>query len=417
MKSPPDNMLVRAGLQDRFAVVRAYSGGEGFSAAVRERDDAPLRFLKILDREADPVEGSLLASLRHPRIPAVLETGRTADGSAFLVREHVDGESLDQLLPLPPAAVLDLATQLLEVLAYVHLRGILHLDLKPANVLRCGEASEPRYVLVDFGLGRRGEGPASGGTQFFAAPERLMGVPPDPRSDLFSLGALLWVALKGRRAIPHRAFQSRFPHESFFAATGSRADDLPAPFDRVLPRLLARRRGHRFGDAQEALESLVGGSGRPSVELLRPDAIWLFGERLEECVAALRPGEDLVLEGGDPDDRHALAVHVACLLDDVRVVTEGDRRTVIERGGVELRAFSMPPVTTADCARHLECAVGLGERSASAAARAICARGADRPELVARTLQGLVDKGRVRPDGPRWVWPDAEAGRFDLEAP
>src|SRR5262245_16184188 len=80
-------------LGERFDLAERYTGGEGWSAAVRERG-APydrLLFLKVLDEGGEVREASLLASLRHPSIPRVLEVGRTESGRAYLLREHFVG--------------------------------------------------------------------------------------------------------------------------------------------------------------------------------------------------------------------------------------------------------------------------------------------------------------------------------------
>lgn len=414
MTNPPtEHPFATSGLQERFDVVDSYVGGEGWSGAVRERATGEVRFLKLLEAGVDVNEGSLLASLVHARIPRVLETGKTQEGRAYLVREHLDGAPLTADLPLGPAATIEVATQLLEVLAYVHLRGILHLDVKPANVLRCGTPEAPSYALLDFGLGRRGHGPAAGGTLFYAAPERLLGLEPDARSDLFSLGALLYASLHPPSAATLRRFHQRFPRDGFFDAVGADRDDLPEPFGEFLPRLLARAPGERFPDAQEALEALVGGSGRPSLALLRPDVIRLFGHR----VAATASQGSLVIAGGDAEDRHALALHAGCVLDGVESVEDRDDDCLVVRDGDAESVFEIDALGAGDLTSHLETAVGLEAEAARAAARALLAGGATSAAMVARTLTELVERGRIVPDGPRWVWPDADAGRLDLASP
>jgi transcriptional regulator with GAF, ATPase, and Fis domain len=412
-----DDRLDADELASRFEVVQRYPGGEGWSAAVRDRASGATRFLKILDPGVEVVEASLLASLAHPRIPRVLELGTTRDGRAWLLREHFAGVPLGADLPLRVEAATELATQLLETLAYVHLRGILHLDLKPANVLRCGIPEQPTYALLDFGLGRRGSGPATGGTAFFAAPERLLGMEPDARSDLFSLGALLFVALRSSGpSLPWTRFCARFPREDFFAAVGTPARELPAPFADFLARLLHRRPNDRPADAQEALESLVGGTGRPSIGVLRPDPIRVFGARLERMVEGLEPGRDVAIFGGDASARHALAVHVACTLDGVAGVRDLGEVCEVRRGGGEPASFRIEPLRAAEIAAHLEEAVGLPPRPAEAAARELLRAGADTPAAVEHALMALAEQGRIHPDGARWIWPDAVAGRSELTA-
>ncbi len=414
MPSPEQDLPPDAELAERFATVTRYEGGEGWSGAVEERATGRQLHLKVLAVGAGQVEGSLLASLRHPGIPQVLETGVTAAGRSYLLRDHLAGEPLTGSLPLAAEGVVDLAVQLLEILAYVHLRGVLHLDIKPANVLRL--AGEPtRYALLDFGLGRRGAGVATGGTFGFASPEVLLGLAPDARADLFSLGATLMVALTGRRP-PAARFRDRFPREDFFAVFGADASELPAPLDTLLPPLLERRREHRLADAQEALELLVGGTGRPSVALLRPDPIAQNGGALSALVAELPRTADLTLVGPDLEDLKVLALHAGCELEGVDHVEIGDGELHMRRGGArDPVVFRVPPLDHDALAAHLASALCLNAVAADSAARHFLASGRCTAREVGDALVSLVERGRVVPDGPRWSWPDAASGRIDLD--
>ncbi|MFQ5506434.1 MAG: serine/threonine protein kinase, partial [Planctomycetota bacterium] len=205
-------MSIEPSMLGDFEVLERYQGGEGWSGKVRRRKgDASAMILKVLEPGMEVREGSLLASLEHPRIPRLLDTGCTEGNRSFLLREFLPGRPIDSFFPLSPAEANTLAVQLLEILAYVHLRSVLHLDLKPANILR-NDAEEPiAYCLLDFGLGSRGRGAGSGGTPFFAPPEVLLGLTPDPRSDLFSLGAVLWLALRTSKSpLPLGRFRQLF---------------------------------------------------------------------------------------------------------------------------------------------------------------------------------------------------------------
>lgn len=416
-------------------MVAEFRSGEGWAGEVEPRAGAGQRYLlKVLHPGYDLSEASLLASLEHPRVPRVVETGRTVDGRTFLLREFLAGRPLGECFPETVAGVLDLATQLLETLAFVHMRGILHHDIKPSNVLVCEVDGAPSYILLDFGLGVRSGDRSDGGTPFFAAPERLLGLAADARSDLFSLGALIYCALQRSAApTPVRRFLARFPKEGFFAAVEDRAETLPAPFDRVLPRLVARQPEHRFPDAEEALEALAGRSGRPAVSLLRPDPIALHAETLRRFVRGMRSGAILRLQGEDDRVRRSLAVHAAVETGEtVRVdasdgdssdgdASDGDASHGDASDGEAglatepiVDVFVIPMLTVEQVASHLVAAVSLDPGAARLAAGRVVEGGGTSIAAVARILHELTVAGRIVPDGMRWIWPDAVSGRLQV---
>ncbi|HXU13239.1 MAG TPA: serine/threonine-protein kinase, partial [Candidatus Binatia bacterium] len=144
-----------------------------------------------------------MARLRHPNLAEVYDFGTSdTDGRHFLTMEFVDGDDLERLPRADLRARFDsLAVQCLRALDYIHSRGILHNDIKPQNIL----VRPPFHVkLLDFGLARpQAESGQYGlsGTIHYIAPERLEGKPVDGRSDLYSLGVILYDVLTG--ALPH----------------------------------------------------------------------------------------------------------------------------------------------------------------------------------------------------------------------
>ena len=401
--------------RERFTVLESFRGGEGWSGAVRQADGREF-VLKILDSDVEFIEPSLLASLRHPSIPGVLETGQLADGRHYVLREFLPGDPLGEHLPLPTEEVLELGIQLLEILAYVHLRGILHQDIKPANILRQVRDGAVQFVLLDFGLGTRATEQGDGGTMFFAAPERLLGLPTDARSDLFSLGVSLYCALRGMPSpTAVGAFVRRFPETDFWTALAVDAA-LPAPFDRFLPRLLNRQPSARFTDAREALEALAGRSGRPSIHLLRPDPVAMHNAVLGRALAELPPRHDLTIEGSDAETRRGLALHAATELtwqEPMRMREEDDRITLI-RGGDAAVTVTLPGLDPTDVAPHLATVLGLEPSDAMQAAESLCRDAGPTVTIgsIDEALSDLVEQGRVVPDGTRWIWPDAVCGRL-----
>ncbi|HEX8438873.1 serine/threonine-protein kinase [Archangium sp.] len=149
-------------------------------------------------------EARALALLDHPNIVRVHDFG-DEEGERFLVMELVEGRSLAELLPLPPAEAVRMALQVCDALAYAHARGVVHRDIKPANILVDGAG---RVKVTDFGIARivRQEGPRDTltaahtvvGTPEYMAPEALVGAPPDPRMDVYAVGVLLHEMVTGR---------------------------------------------------------------------------------------------------------------------------------------------------------------------------------------------------------------------------
>ena len=186
-------------------------------------------------------EAQILATLNHPNI-VTIHSVEEANGFRFLTMELVEGDSLDQTIPkdgLPLERFLELAAPLTSGLAAAHAKGITHRDLKPANVM---VGNDGRVKVLDFGLakgvegarGARGENPADMptitatatragvilGTASYMSPEQIEGKPVDARSDMFSLGILLYEMATGRRP---------FLGDSSISVMSSILKDAPAP--------------------------------------------------------------------------------------------------------------------------------------------------------------------------------------------
>ena len=149
------------------------------------------------------VEARLAAQVHHPGCLEVFDFGREGD-LTFLAMEYFPGQSLRSLLRgsrLEVLLVLHIAWKLAEALEAVHAVGIVHRDVKPSNVLVDRQA---QAKLMDFGVATRldaeHEEGLMVGTIRYMAPEQAQGFAPDPRSDVFSLGALMWEMLVGRHA-------------------------------------------------------------------------------------------------------------------------------------------------------------------------------------------------------------------------
>jgi serine/threonine protein kinase len=160
-------------------------------------------------------EKRLLAAVSHPSLVTLFDAQLT-DHRPYLVMEYVDGGTLARLIsrgPIRPVDVASIATDLGEALHVIHESGIIHRDVKPANVLlRPALTAEHTFrpVLADFGVAylvdaARVTAPGTAiGTAAYISPEQVRGQDPTPASDIYSLGLVLLEALEGRRAYPQQ---------------------------------------------------------------------------------------------------------------------------------------------------------------------------------------------------------------------
>ncbi|GAA1265560.1 hypothetical protein GCM10009677_17030 [Sphaerisporangium rubeum] len=241
-------------------------------------------------RERSLREARAAARLRaHPSIVTVHDVV-VDDGRPWIVMELVHGDSLHQVVrdrgPLPPHEVARIGLSLLDALAAAHQAGILHRDVKPANVLLTGDG---RVVLTDFGIASLAgdvvltQNGAVAGSPGYIAPERLRGEDDRPESDLWSLGATLYTAVEGRS--PY----SREQPAAMFAAVLLRDPDpmrLAGPLTPVLGGLLAREPAHRMPAAEAAWHLRA---------LLSPDGA---GPRLAGRAPSAVPGGSATGPGG-----------------------------------------------------------------------------------------------------------------------
>jgi serine/threonine protein kinase len=242
-------------------------------------------------------EARAVASLSHPNVVPLFDVGEQ-NGMRYAVSEFVEGETLRARLkrgPMPPFESADVAAQIAEGLSAAHQKGFVHRDIKPENVIL---AQTTFARILDFGLAKRSAGLPGvsvseqevtqsafltepgiiAGTVGYMSPEQVRGEQVDARSDIFSLGVVLWEMLTGRRP-----FRGDSPVETLSAILREEppADPalagLPDEFERILRRSLEKRREDRYDSAAElALElrrvaaDAAGGTNRRSVSRRRP---------------------------------------------------------------------------------------------------------------------------------------------------
>jgi serine/threonine-protein kinase len=214
-------------------------------------------------------EARAASRIVHPNVVEVTDYGVLADGRPYLVMEWVGGQPLDRMLAdrgaLPPGPAMRVARAVAEGLVAAHARGVVHNDLKPANIVLLEGSSDqhPALKIVDFGAASFPSGAASVeldehiGTPAYMSPEQVRGEPTDGRSDVYALGAVLYEMLTGappfagniRSVLRAHLTSEPAPPSSPFGA-------MPSPVTRVVVRALAKRLEQRPQSAVEFMLDL-----------------------------------------------------------------------------------------------------------------------------------------------------------------
>ena len=214
-------------------------------------------------------ESHLTASIDHPNVIPVYDAGEL-DGTLYLVMRWVDGTDLRTLLdstgPLPPERAIKLLQPVAAALAAAHRRGLVHRDVKPANVLVArGEEGEDGHVyLTDFGIARRTDGESvtrTGvfvGTVDYAAPERFQRGKGDAASDIYSLGCVLFEAVTGKVPYERPTTISTIHAHMTEPVPSARAiaSEVPEQLDAIVATAMAKRPEDRYRSAADFAAAL-----------------------------------------------------------------------------------------------------------------------------------------------------------------
>jgi hypothetical protein len=210
-------------------------------------------------------EVRIARQVSHPNVCRVFDIG-DVDGQIFLSMEYIDGEDLNSLLRrigrLPAAKALEIARQLCAGLAAAHETGVLHRDLKPANVMIDGRG---KARITDFGLAVLGDdlhaGEARAGTPGYMAPEQVSGKGASTRSDIYSLGLVLYELFTGKRAFEATSVVEllRRQEESSITHPSALVQDMDPVVERVILRCVEKEPRLRPATALQVALALPGG--------------------------------------------------------------------------------------------------------------------------------------------------------------
>jgi serine/threonine protein kinase len=278
VRKPPVDPLIGRTIGGRYRLIqRLGSGGMSSVYLARHVLIDRLMAIKTLRRDlaTDPVqrdrfirEARAVNRINHENIVEISDFRETEDGLLYLVMEYVPGESLLKAMgegPFPPLRALDIAEQAASALARAHQMGVIHRDLKPENLLLVQRPDRPDFVkLLDFGIAKLMDQPSLTGSQQifgtpgYIAPEYIQSANIDGRSDLYSLGVILYEMVTG--ALP---FDYEYPGDLLIkhvteppVRPSLRRPGLPAPIEELVLRCLEKSPEKRFRDAFHFLEEL-----------------------------------------------------------------------------------------------------------------------------------------------------------------
>jgi serine/threonine protein kinase/formylglycine-generating enzyme required for sulfatase activity len=224
----------------------------------------PALVTRAEDAEPYLAEARAVASLRHPNIVTVYDVGGTPEFPFFVVLEVVEGSDLKRRLKEARPSVLEaveLIATVAETLHFAHRQGLVHRDIKPSNILL--DKSGKPYV-ADFGLALKeenvGTGPRFAGTPVYMSPEQARGEGHrvDGRSDIFSLGIVLYEMLAGRRPFTGQTRDEILDQITTLEVRPLRQwdDSIPKELDRICLKALAKRAADRYPTARDLAEDL-----------------------------------------------------------------------------------------------------------------------------------------------------------------
>ncbi len=273
---PPLKTLETSSNEDRYRLIEKIGSG-GMAEVYLAYDEFLQREVafKVLDRkyaenkeaiERFRREARNAASLRHPNIVATHDRGETENGTYYIVMEYLEGGTLEDLIegadgPLPPREAAEIALEIADALTVAHENDVIHRDIKPQNILlsATGEAK-----VADFGIARAASATTMTqagsilGTVHYISPEQALGELASPKSDLYSLGVVLYEMLTGE--LPYEAETPVgviMKHVSGLTHTAREENPLvPEDLDALVSRLLTKDPEERPPDAATLAQEL-----------------------------------------------------------------------------------------------------------------------------------------------------------------
>ncbi|HEY9871187.1 MAG TPA: serine/threonine-protein kinase [Candidatus Obscuribacterales bacterium] len=318
----------------------------------RAADDASLRRFRL--------EAQAAAGLTHPNIVAVYDFGAEDASQLYLIMDYVEGTSLAELLyaegHLEVLRALNIFIQTCEALEHAHRRGIIHRDLKPSNIMLARDETEGDFVkIVDFGLAKLivGDGQSEKltqtgellGTPLYMSPEQCRGDALDARSDIYSLGCIMYEALSGRLPICGKnTLSTLYQHISCdplpFASAAPEIR-VPQPLERIVFKALHKNPAARYQSMAE------------------------LARELRRVRSALTAGDTTVRIGRSAFEASGLAVRRLGVAAGIGVVVLGVIASVLTGNGATRMSLDPSRHSGAESAKHAAAGRAGGAGSAS----------------------------------------------------
>jgi eukaryotic-like serine/threonine-protein kinase len=277
--------LIGALFDGRYRIIRKLGSGGMANVYLAEDEELGRRVaIKILnDRHASDDqfverfrrEAKNAAGLSHPNIVSIYDRGE-AEGTYYIAMEYLEGRSLKERIvadgPLPIRDAIEVTRQILRAIGFAHRRGIVHRDIKPHNVLLVQDGpGDERFKVTDFGISRTTasqmtEAGSIVGTAQYLSPEQARGAPVDQRSDVYSVGIVLYELLTGKLPFTGETpLEIAMKHLSEVPKPPSELREEVSPdLDMIVLRALAKDPADRFESAEEMekeLARVAGGAG------------------------------------------------------------------------------------------------------------------------------------------------------------
>jgi eukaryotic-like serine/threonine-protein kinase len=315
-------MPLREPFEEKYEILEKIGqGGMGAVYKVRHRLLDELRVIKVIRSPLEPTpeaeerflgEARTACRLRHPNVALLHDFALGEDGRAYIVLEHIEGATLRELLQrfgTPPLSLaLEIARQAALALQYLHRQRIVHRDISPGNLMLSRDfEGQPLVKLIDLGLAKSLESGTDVtrsvfvGKVRYASPEQFDEGPVDERSDLYSLGVVLYELLTGRCPIAGHDPKSWMAAHLFRPPLDFAESDpegrVPEDLRALVLRLLAKSPDARFASAEDLVQALREIQARFP---LRGDELdGIFGVTVEAAPAAVI--EELIEEPGEAE--------------------------------------------------------------------------------------------------------------------